>query len=415
MKRAIAATLVAAACAGQPEPLGASTAPAGFGQAADPGPAAARYLTVVGGDYATTAVSFVDLASVASGDVAAAPLVFAQALHSGSRVSEVALAFSGDVVVAQSALPGRNAMLIDRATGVVTIAAPGTGKVVAQLKTSPGFYGNPQDVLAQPSGELWVSRMGRNPQHVDPLQGGDDIALVRDASIFARIDLHSQATGPQFLAAPQRMASAGGLVWVPLGSFSADFKDQGAARLLAIDPATRAVHAVDLATLANCISPRAAADGKVVIACQGSFAKPAQQLAHSGLAVLAPVAGQSAAWSTQIVSALPDDGPWSRDLAVVGPFAFAVTLGNLTSGRPDQLWRVALASGERVLVGKSLKAFEFSGIWFDDARRVLWLGDRGHPNGDLRRWRIAPDGTAVEGAPVASNPGRLPVVDLGAS
>ncbi len=415
MKAIVGLVLGLAACGTEPAAK-AVLPPAHYATLPDLAPQDPRYLVVVGGDYATSVVSFVDLATVPTADSAAQPVVFSQALHSGSHVSQVATALSGDVVVAQTRLPMRQAVLIDRASGVLTVIAAASGQVVRQIKTSAATAnGNPQDALLAPDGKLWVSRMAFHTLAADGIGRGDDVLSLVDGTINQRIDVHSYATVPGFIAAPQRMVLSAGRIWMPLGSFAPDFKDQGPARLLSIDPATSAIEITDLAAYGNCLSVRAAAGGRIVVACSGPFSKPKQQVGLSALVVLSPDATQPSGWTVTAEPAASSDGVWGRDFAVHGDVVFAVTLGDLASGRPDRLWQVNVAKHTRVELAKSLKPFAFSGMWLDAARNTLWLGDRSGAPADLRRWRVAPDGTTSEGKGVQSNPGGLAAIDLGAT
>ncbi|MBM4342167.1 MAG: hypothetical protein FJ100_02185 [Deltaproteobacteria bacterium] len=402
-----------AACATDvaPAPAGPVVA-ASYGRAASLPADAARYLYVVGGDYATTALSVLDLAGLATGDVASTPPAAAHVLHSGSKVGAVATALSGDVVLAQSSPGQRRALLVDRANAVLTVFDPVTLSVVEQVSVALGFYANPQDALVLGDGRWLVPRMGRNAHPTGILDGGDDVVSIRAGLLEARMGLAAHATVAGHLAAPQRLAQAMGRAWLGLGSFAADFKAVGPGRLLALTADGGAVdQAVDVTMARNCVTVAPLDDGGLVAACQGSFAKGADQVAQSALVAVRRAGSDFAV--TPLAKADVATGPWSRDIAVAAGQVFAVSLGDLATGRPDRLWRIAAASGTRMPVASSGQPFGFSGLWFDRARRVLWIGERNAPGGDLRRFALDLHGNASEGKPVRSNPRGLGALDLG--
>ncbi len=412
MRLAYGLGLALAACATDitAEPAGPVVS-AAYGKAAEPAADAPRFLYVVGGDYATSALSVVDLAGMPTGDVATGPPVAAHVLHSGSKVGPVTTALSGDVVLAQSPFGDRRALLVDRANGVLTVFDARVLAVAQQWSVAGGFYANPQDALALPDGRMLVSRMGKNAHPSGLLDGGDDVVALQSGQVAARTALTDRATHAGHLAAPQRLAWAMGRVWLGLGSFAPDFKAVGPGRILGLSADASAVEvAVDVPMARNCVTAAALQPVGLVAACQGSFVKGQDQVAQSAIVRVQP---QDAHWAvTALALADVATGPWSRDLAVEGDSVFAVSVGDLATGRPDRLWRIDLATQVRSVVASSSKPFGFSGLWFDRFRRVLWIGERGARPGDLRRFAVTATATS-EGKPVRSNPRGLGALDLG--
>ena len=207
-----------------------------------------------------------------------------------------------------------------------------------------------------------------------------------------------------------KLGLAGGLVWLPLGSFAADFKAQGPARLIAISPSDwKVVAQVQLPGLKNCVSVRPLPGGLLLVNCQGSYAAPAQQLAESALVVVDPQTGSP----TLQIPARAGDGPFGRDaVAIDGRWVAAVTLGDFASQRPDRLWLVDLTTGDRQLLSQAAEPFGYSGIWADPWRRTLWLGEPKHAL-DLLRFGVDSAGAVTAGSRLSSNPGGLGALELG--
>lgn len=412
---ALGAAALAAGCADDTQGANQAADHPSFAQAADPGQGVDRYLAVVGGDYKSTAVSLLDLASLPLADLQKAPAKWSALLHSGSRLGPTALALSGDVVLGQ--LPGlpRQVLLVDRGTAVLTQVEAASGKVVRQLSVASGFYANPQDALAVAPDRWLVPRMGRNPKPTaDPgdFDDGDDLVAANPSTgkVLQSLALSALSTLPGGVAAPQRMGALGGVVWLPLGSFATDFKAQGPARVIAVAPSDlKVVAQIELPAQKNCVAARPLASGKLLVNCQGSYASPAQQLAESALLVIDP---QLAAVVLQ-VPARAADGPFGRDaVALDGRWVAAVTLGDFSTQQPDRLWLVDLTTGERALISQATEPFGYSGLWADPTRRTLWLGEP-KKAADLLRFGIDAAGAVTAGARVSSNPGGLGALELG--
>jgi hypothetical protein len=404
-----------ASCADDTQGGSAQAKSAGFGQPLAIPLAQPRFLAIVGGDYKSTALSLLDLGPNQPGDLLSSPPRWSALLHSGSQIGATAMALSGDVVLGHGDALERQLLLVDRGTGVITQVDGVSGAVIRQIPVASGFFANPQDALAIAADRWIVPRMGRNPKpSADPgdFDSGDDLLALnpQTGKVLQSLALGDRSTLAGGVAAPQRLAVLGPHIWVALGSFAADFKAQGPARLLEVQAQSLEVQRqIDLPGQKNCITPRALTDGRLVLACQGSYASPSAQVAESALVVIDPQSGSI----VQQLPARPEDGPWSRDVvAVDARWIAAVTLGDFALQRPDRLWLADLSTGARVAISTAAEPFGYSGLWADASRRQIWLGEP-KAGADLLRFGVDPAGVVLIGARLASNPGSLGALELG--
>ena len=407
----IMAWLVFVACglACEAEPAAPQNPPPGdFG----PGP---PWLAVVSTDYASSAVSLIDLRQA----------VVAQAglLHSGSKMSPGMTTLSGDVVLASplsDAATPSTVTVVDRASGVLTVVDLTSRQVSRQINVATGFYANPYDALLL-GPNWWVSRTGRNAKaqdSADPLDGGDDLLLVDNTTgkPTNRVDLQPWSTFVGGLAAPQRLVVDGPRLWTALGSFSADFKQQGPGRLLEVDWQTQTVvQAVDLSPWTNCVSlqllPGKAGQRDLVVTCQGAYGGgPAGQLAGSALL---RVTGTDPPTVAVLVRASDlGDQPFGTALAVLGNRVLWQSMGRFSPAKPDILWWLDVQTNKppTVLLASG-KAFSLSGLVADPVRNTIWLGHRDRSR-DLLRWQATTTDFVALPA-LAVLPGSIRVGELG--
>lgn len=388
-----------------------------FGVQPDPGPGKARWLAVVGGDYKSSALSIIDLASLQDDDVQSAPAQHSAVLHSGSQFSASAMALSGDVVLAQATLPDRHVLLVDRGSGALTELEPKSGAVVRQVSVATGFYANPQDVALLADGRWLVSRMGKNPSPTADLTDfdeGDDLLVVQPTTgqIVSRLGLSAFRATPDSRVAPQRMARQGDKIWLTLAEFSSDLKAQGTAILAAVlDGPYPGVAGWPLAPWRNCVNTQALPGQRLLVSCQGSFQMAAQQVEQSALLVI-----DTAGNEPTVVLAVPAQaawGPWSRDVAAIDARWFAATsLGDFAAQRPDRLWLIDSTTGQRTRLADAAKPFGYSGLWADPVRRTVWVAEADRQGADLLRILLGVGGEVVAGKAVASNPGGLGALEL---
>ncbi len=370
--------------------------------------ASKRVLVVVDSDYASSAVAFVDLTS---GEVAS------KILTSGTKVSATTTALSGDLVVAQSPALDLTAVLVDRNHSVITWIGRGGG--ISQLSVSTGFAANPQD-YAQVSAQYgWASRNARNPlpsAPTDDFDEGDDLVEIDLAThkIVRRVPLGAHTSLPGAAAGAMRMAFDGVSLWVPLSSISADFKAQGAGRVLAVDAKAAAIVAtVDLPTTKNCTTVRyLAKTQRLAVACSGSFAEPTKQTQQSAIAVFSAATPSDAEIVFQ-ANELPGGTPFSKDFVCLDERHCAVIgFGDFAIGRPDKLWHLDLVTRKATFVANCAAPFAGSGLFADAATGIVWLGERKRSNGDLRRFDFTNGNKELPA--ISSNPGGLGATEFGA-
>lgn len=361
-------------------------------------------LGVIATDYASTALSLVDLPT---GRVSKRAV-----LHSGSKLPQGLTALSGDVVLGRGT-PG-SVVLVDRARAVVTVVAADSGAVTRQFNVASGFYANPSDAQLL-EGSWWVPRAARNAagsQTADPNDDGDDLLwLAADGmQVEHRLGLSEHCALPGGVAAPQQQVVTDASVWLALGSFATDFRAQGTGRLLQIDRKSRALTAsVDLAPWKNCVSAAASLDALYVV-CMGSFADgPAAQLA--GSAVLA--VSTTAPHSVEVLATAASLGgdPLGAALAIADKVVFVQTMGSFAPLRPDRLWALPLAGGPPQPAGVMAAPFALGGLVWDTERSMLWAARR-DVQGDLLRFYLV-DGQLQALPPLAAMPGGLRATVLG--
>ncbi|HRE92495.1 MAG TPA: hypothetical protein PK095_25485, partial [Myxococcota bacterium] len=190
-------------------------------------------------------------------------------LTSGSRPPGLLTALSGDVVLPSTPSNKGVVNLLDRyPNGVLTELALDPVQVVAQTRLSPGFAGNPQDLLELADASLLVTRLESLPEGGD---GSDLVVLDASRNLTRRVDLAAfsdQGLDPM----PTRLVPAGPLLFVGLTHMSrGDFAQTGPGRVLGLDPTTLEVLAqLDLPELTNC-GQLASVNDSLWVICAGHF------------------------------------------------------------------------------------------------------------------------------------------------
>ena len=364
-------------------------------------------ICIVGSDFKSTSVSLVDTAG--------ARVVASAFLTSGSAVSTVGTALSGDVVVAHGAAPDGRLTLIDRGTGVLTFVDPKTSHVLSQISVSSGFYSNPQDYVQVDAAHAWVSRMGRNPKAtaaLDDFDEGDDVVAIDLASgrLSGRSDMSAHATLASTLAAPGRMAYDGKILWVPLASLSPDFKSAGTGRIVGIDPQSGAVvYSVDAPASKNCVAAvLLPGSHQVAAVCSGFFGEAAGEQANfSNIVVFDSVNVPAQVDLAVAATDLDGKGPFGKDLALLDASrAVVFSSGDFNAGTPDRIWIVDLQSHKATPIANADGPFRLSGLYADPIRQRIWVGEARHASGDLRVLDLS-QGLAQEWPSLRSNPADL--------
>jgi hypothetical protein len=244
-------------------------------------PAPASGLAVVGGDFTSTVVSLVAADGTLAKD---------DCIDSGTSGGTISMALSGDVTLPSQPQRGGELWIVDRGNANLTVLAPTTCAVRAQVSVATGFKSNPHDVAVLSATKAYVTRYETNATAADAMSKGDDIVVIDPATgtITSRIDLAPEATavtGKTIQARPDRLVIAGGKVYVSLGNQDAMFTAAADGRVVIIDPATDMIAGhVDLTGLKGCSAlSHLEATNTLLVACGGSFAD-ADQAAGSGIA-----------------------------------------------------------------------------------------------------------------------------------
>ena len=372
-------------------------------------PCADPAVVVVHSDYRSTAVSLV---------TADGTRCVPDVLTSGSAEPGLLNALSGDVVTTRGPRPDRLVGLLDRyPAGVLTLLDPLTGRVTHQTQLSPGFAGNPQDLLPLGPGLDLVTRLQAAPRGV---AAGADLVLVahpaaapdlaQTGSLIARRGLADLAD-PGFSPMPTRLARVGEVLFVGLAHLAPDFAAAGPGRVARIvlpplppSPASEAAQAAWLAALGltavalpgreNCAAVEASPDGLGVwVVCTGAFrgdasaAMAAGQAARSGLAFVT-TAGEVVFSATAASLTIPLGAPAPLGFTLApldAARAVVVALGDFATARPDRALCVTRSQDGvgAVTVLAETEPFAFGGALADAARGVVLLAD-----GDPRRPRL---------------------------
>jgi hypothetical protein len=194
-------------------------------------------------------------------------------VDSGSRVSTLTTALSGDVVLPSTPLRGNGVAWIDR-YGVDVLTLVGFDATTAQIDvrgdtstSHSGFSANPHDAVDLDGTRVLVTRYGVN---VDPnateFARGNDVVVVDQGHITQRLDVHAdQMLGAACIdgectiyARPAAMVPLGNVharrILVVLDRLSLQFHHAGNGALVTIDPATLEVsRPMELGGVANCL------------------------------------------------------------------------------------------------------------------------------------------------------------------
>jgi|GEM_PF-5587683 len=380
--------------------------PAGPAGTCEPG----RLLAVVGSDFQSSALSFVDLEAMKATSSAI--------VHSGSVVGAGGGALSGDVVLG-SAAPCRP-VLVDRARAVLTSILPGDGTAPAigvQRNVSSGFYANPQDAAAW-GDKLVVTRAQAHPD--SPKLGGDDVLIVdlADPATRVRVPLGQHSTLPAAPAFGGRVAVANDLAFIPLASVSKTFDKMGSGRVAVVDlPAAAVIATIDRPAkthIGNCTTARHfAAQDRVVVVCSGLLkAKTMTEGVASAGAVL---------WLTK--DGIKGTATLDSTTRPFGPVAcdadrcWTIGLGDGATSKADSVWELKKdggsdAKGAGKVIYKATGPFMTHSLFFDAKRERLWIADAGHKGGDLVVLSCPRTKPCTTLATVSSNPGGLPATAI---
>jgi hypothetical protein len=378
-----------------------------------PPPAKPTLLAVLGSDYLKTSVSLVDIAK---------NTVAADVLTSDTVLAAGQAALSGDVVLASHNGGTGTVLLVDRAKGAITWLGA-DGKVQKQALVENFAKSNPQDAVWASPGRLYVARLGVNPTPTavaNDFDEGDDLVVLDPATgkLTEQLKLSSYATAPGTNAAPQRMATDGTLVWLPLGSLSADFQKVGTGRVLGVDALTgQVVKTVDLPASKNCAKAvYLPTTQQVAVVCSGAYPDGADQAKFSNVVVFDAQAAQPTA---KVAAAALGIGGSKRalgaDLTAVDGTHVVVTVYGDFATEAGEAWLLDLTTAKAVSLFKAtdLYASSLDG-WVAPDGLTGWFADGAHKPGDLRVFDFATLSAPVAKPAVQSHPKGPGAVEVGA-
>lgn len=286
-------------------------------------------------------------------------LITSDVIDSGSRLSSITTALSGDVVLPSTPIGrGRLALLdrlnVDVLTSIDVDGTVGQIDLRGPLVPRSGATVNPTDALRLPDGRLLVSRLQPSLDPATPeLARGNDVVVIANGAVSQRITLDADvacAGEPPCTAYArpyQLLRLENGSVrtiLVTLGRLSLDFQRAGSGAVLTIDPATLApAAAMELSGLEDCwFATRDVEDASLAyVLCSGLSRLPeAQRRPHAGIVAL-----RLGANGALTIEARYDAGPTGP-----APFGSIVSIGGdrvlfvATSADGDQLVELEVPS-----------------------------------------------------------------------
>jgi hypothetical protein len=389
---------------------GAAGADGAVGDGAGDGAAGAMVfgagLAVVDSDFTSTSISILG---------ATGTLVKDDCINSGTQAAgKLSLTLSGDVVLPSQPQRGGDLWLVDRGNATLTIVTPPACAVSAQFSVGTGFKSNPHDVAVVSDTKVYVTRSNTNVAPPNANATGDDVLILdrTTGAVTGRIGLTTYAAPvPTFViqAQPDRMALAGGKVYVTLGSQDAAFMAAGEGRVVIIDPATDAVSGmIALTGLKGCSAIQyVPALSSLFVSCGGSFAD-ADQAAASGVAQvdLSTATPTVHVTKASVVGGQPVNFFWIGVLS--GTQGFVGTLGSFatatTAATKDALYMFNPAAGTATALSLTAGAFDLAGAVVGPA--LLLVPDATMSKPLVHVFDVPASGAPTERTPFAPDPAK---------
>ncbi|NUP08558.1 MAG: hypothetical protein HOW73_21115 [Polyangiaceae bacterium] len=308
-------------------------------------------LYVVSSDYQSTSAAIIGY----DGGVLAPSMI-----DSGSDVSGLSVALSGDVVTPTTRTTSGSVVLIDRsASAVLTFLDPTTASVEQQISVQTGFIqANPQDVLEIASDKIYVSRYGANPEPgVEEFDEGSDVLVVdpQAGAIVGRIDLAGAMAGAaeDIEPHPSRMVGSAERAYVLLSAYSRDFSKSDDGRIAVLDSTSDTIaDTLVLSGARGCYAFAIAPSGtRLAVGCSGTFnLTSTPNLDDSALLVLDLVDG-GLTIAKRFDAVDIGDAPIGQSIAFVGDDTLMFsTMGQLDDAGsqrvPDRLLELDIAAGD---------------------------------------------------------------------
>jgi hypothetical protein len=337
---------------------------------------------VLTSDYASTAVALLSENGT---------LLTEAWLDSGTVVTDVGAALSGDVALPTVPTGGNTVTLIDRlGVDVITRIDVGSGastQVSTQRGGAGGYRANPQDVLVLASGHLLVSRFEPNSlPEADELDHGNDLVVIdpERGTIDARVDFGPfdvERDGIHYFARPARIAPIGeSHAVVGMARLSRSFMDAGPGAVALVDLDDRTATLVSLDTGANCgqVAPAPSAPDVVHALCAGpTFTDERGRRSSAAVVALALEGETVTVRATYRAADHPDDpAPDGGLVPLDASRLLAVASGDRTTGVPDRLVAIDLDTGRSTIVLEGSPFTLGQGV-LDPVRGTIYLPDAG--------------------------------------
>jgi hypothetical protein len=303
----------------------------------EPTGACGRGLVVVNSDYQSSNVSLVSN----TGELLSQSLV-----ASGNFSPGLSMDFSGDLVLSSTRTKGDELILLDRYPGsVLSFVSLRDAQVRAQLDITTGFKANPHDAIVLPSGLIYVTRYGTNPDSGRfAFDQGGDLLLIDPTipEIVARLGLAEalpEIPSPLF-PNPDRALLVNDTLYVVVATYSLDYKNSGSSFVVAVDPNRNVVvGSLALEGLHGCAGIAVRDDSReLTVACSGKWHTPkGATVAESGLVGIDITDGMKKVWQLP-ASRLSPAQPFAFTVAYASPTQIvAATFGSLITNSPDRL------------------------------------------------------------------------------
>ncbi len=355
-----------------------------------------RGVTVVSSDYQSTSIGLLDL----QGGVLSSSFI-----SSASTSTGLSAPLSGDVVV-PSVEGGDEIVLIDRyPASVLSWIDLRTATVRAQLSVATGFAANPHDYVQSSARKAFVSRFDQNRNAGrQPFDQGSDLLIVdvAEPSIEGSIDLLPAMQGDDaaYLPRPDDLALVGQRLYVLLSSYSGDFMELTASRVVSIDLKSESIEQVlVLDGLVGCAGMTLAPDAsQLALVCSGKINSEGQT-SLEGSGVVQVDLGERMSEAARFPASHFAQGALGFSVAYTSDTTLLVTtLGHFASkehaAADDTLLLLDSETGEfELLLESEQEPFTLGGVVCASACDVCFVADAGR--GVVHR--LSTSGGRVEG------------------
>jgi hypothetical protein len=304
-------------------------------------------------DYESAGVALID------GD---GKLLSAKYVSSATALPGLSASLHGDIALPTTPCDPTLLTVIARSGGDYVLQIDlENAEVVRQVRTQgdnvqAAYSGNPQDALCLDDGTMWVSRFEPNLAAAAGMDGGDDLIVIGEAGIDARIDLakvrgkamgfdaDGNAEEQTAYARPSSIVRVGDRALVSTSRLTLSWT-AASGMLAVVDLDTREVEGIALPGLFNCssLTQVAGRDDAVLVSCYGS---PYGDAATAGLAIVSLDAAGEATIERTYMADSGEPALFANVTSLGGSRVYVVATGDFTAGTGDQGFLLDLATGE---------------------------------------------------------------------